>query len=754
MAGREDFKDQAYLIWRKFISGDFTGAKIMSALGFNSGEQATISSKKFKRSDTGPLVHKISGRYHPSTVVSKMMRSERFDAYKGFLDLQTHKLTSLVPSYAFYKVNEDTGTKLPFYFQTAAEEITRSSILEVPSTRAVGVSSFGINFVGKDTATAKKMLTFDLEIYSDNIKNFFLDAPGGYARIAELFTIFRNKGSRKAGAGSTASKPAAQVKTAQSSEIAVEIGYSIPRQARELFTQEEIRAIENSKLELRLTYINHNINLSADGSATVSVEYSGRALSTLANSSFDLLASAEERIALSSIRALDSESDMKTKPNKTKKAKTKLQKQEEMIAQKAERREFFRNVIEKLETKGLLYDYDLKAEDMMAFVTTQENQENKKEDTAKEKKSEATKSTAESVEEKSGLEEDVIKKVSFIYLGDLMMQVSENMIDSLLHAKKQASKKSDDSTKKIIKQLDKEIKSLKNTKILTSNMYVKVDTQSEESIFKINIADIPISLPLFQKYYFESVEQKPDYSITLYAFLKDCVTKLAPDSFDGHVFGGAYTLQTKSFNIRSMELAGAKLKDSKDTIDIKDVSKSIEFSESNSKTEKCDYFIIYADHGADISISRPGSRLQDIKDGIYHFYLGRDRGVLKEVNFSKMDIKYRKEALIVKSVSLYDQLKMPYNASITMFGNSFFYPGSLFFIDPSSVGMGDPREYNSAAFQIGLGGYYQATSVSTKFDGQSMETTVQGTQVSWAEDQTDLIRQLTDFTALSRSPGS
>ena len=356
-------------------------------------------------------------------------------------------------------------------------------------------------------------------------------------------------------------------------------------------------------------------------------------------------------------------------------------------------------------------------------------------------------------DEKKVIDSKGIRTVSYIHLGDLIMQVAESLHADIMLAKKKKDDSKDKNKKEVIRELDKRLKALQDTRILSSNMYVKVDSPMQESISVVNISDVPISLSLFQKYYFDYIEQEQSYSLTMYRFLQDCVQHIVPSSFKNHVYKDAKFLDVKT-SIKSTEITGEKIEESKDKIDTKSLPDFIAAVSTALRPNECDYFIMYADHTEDISLSRRGSRLSDLKDGIYHFYLGRNRGVLKQVNFSKMDIKYRKEALIVKSVSLYDQLKMPYNADITMFGNVAFFPGSLFFIDPSSVGMGDPRETNSAAFQLGLGGYYQATSVSITFDGTKMETGIQATQVSWAEDQSDLIRQLDSYIDVKNTIGS
>ena len=57
------------------------------------------------------------------------------------------------------------------------------------------------------------------------------------------------------------------------------------------------------------------------------------------------------------------------------------------------------------------------------------------------------------------------------------------------------------------------------------------------------------------------------------------------------------------------------------------------------------------------------------------------------------------------------------------------------FIDPTTIGFGDPRKYDSAAFRIGLGGYYTVISVSHSFNGPEYTTNLECSFGSWKEDR-------------------
>ena len=77
---------------------------------------------------------------------------------------------------------------------------------------------------------------------------------------------------------------------------------------------------------------------------------------------------------------------------------------------------------------------------------------------------------------------------------------------------------------------------------------------------------------------------------------------------------------------------------------------------------------------------------------------------------------------------------MPYNANITMFGNGLFLPGSLIYINPSSIGFGDPRNKRSAAARLGLGGYYVVITVNTTYTDGQLTTTITTQHQDWASE--------------------
>ena len=114
----------------------------------------------------------------------------------------------------------------------------------------------------------------------------------------------------------------------------------------------------------------------------------------------------------------------------------------------------------------------------------------------------------------------------------------------------------------------------------------------------------------------------------------------------------------------------------------------------------------------------------DIKEGIYHLNIGSDRGLVKTINFSRMDQTYLREARIEQAGELgnFGQLRERYNANVTLYGNMLFYPGQYVFINPSMVGLGSVVTVGSLTTKLGLGGYFVITKVENIIESGVYET--------------------------------
>tara|TARA_S200000501_G_C20772188_1_gene721086 strand:+ start:122 stop:1156 length:1035 start_codon:yes stop_codon:yes gene_type:complete len=151
--------------------------------------------------------------------------------------------------------------------------------------------------------------------------------------------------------------------------------------------------------------------------------------------------------------------------------------------------------------------------------------------------------------------------------------------------------------------------------------------------------------------------------------------------------------------------------------------------------EECDYFIISQQPTKELSKNGSGNKKSDAQKGIYHFEVGKNRGLLKSISFSKLDVPSMQESLMLNQVGMFDELRMIYNANIEMIGNNLFIPGSKIFVDPGSIGMGNPLDKKSAAYRLGLGGYYIVHGISTSVNNGVMSTSLTCAHESHADER-------------------
>ena len=150
-----------------------------------------------------------------------------------------------------------------------------------------------------------------------------------------------------------------------------------------------------------------------------------------------------------------------------------------------------------------------------------------------------------------------------------------------------------------------------------------------------------------------------------------------------------------------------------------DLETVVSETSNDSRIQKLKFYFILRSNNE--IISREGNESADIRSGIYHLKLGSDKGILKSISFRRDEIRGRREGRIVRAGALnINALREKYDASITIFGAPFIFPGMYIYIDPRMIGMGSGTGANnvSAANVLGLGGYYFINKVSNSISSE------------------------------------
>lgn len=280
---------------------------------------------------------------------------------------------------------------------------------------------------------------------------------------------------------------------------------------------------------------------------------------------------------------------------------------------------------------------------------------------------------------------------------------------------------------------------LERIKVITGP-YVYSSPKSGQLLDQYNIADIPISLNLFQVWFMNKVIKPQIEKYTLKSFIKDSITGLVGAAMQPECFGKDYGSAPAHLSLQMLQVPSAESDKCRVTgiatqgkIGNKRVMSLADIlpypaavKAENAETYSYVFMFVSANGAKIFSPPQDGEGTREARDsklGTYHFRIGADGGLMKKIKFNKTDQPYAREARMQTEG---DQglafLREVYNADIEMFGNAIFRPGMHIYVDPSSVGLGDPSKIRSIASKMGLGGYFLVTNVKCAIEAGKFQT--------------------------------
>lgn len=239
--------------------------------------------------------------------------------------------------------------------------------------------------------------------------------------------------------------------------------------------------------------------------------------------------------------------------------------------------------------------------------------------------------------------------------------------------------------------------------------------------FIINLAQIPISIVNFSIWFNNNVVRKLKKNYLLWDFLQDIIRDLVTTNLTvGKLYGedkdSALTLGISTI-ISEKELVPGRVYKDDNLVNF--------LSRNVSNTDKVfQYLILYV---YDYQLNkRHGNLEEDMKDGIYHFSVGKNKGVLKSIQLNKVDFPKYRDMLMTKD-SLNGPgniLRQHYNVTMKTVGNPLFLNGGTFYFDGSYLGLLG----SEATDVLGISGYYLVTGMEMSLSAEAgYETTINGT---------------------------
>jgi len=164
-----------------------------------------------------------------------------------------------------------------------------------------------------------------------------------------------------------------------------------------------------------------------------------------------------------------------------------------------------------------------------------------------------------------------------------------------------------------------------------------------------------------------------------------------------------------------------------------------------------DYLVYYAARAQPVREMK-GIESTDAKSGVFHYRIGKDKGIVKTIKLNRTEMPGLKETRFEQGgYDGLEQLREVYNVSINCFANVAAYPGCYIFVNPlgfvpnmkydvfqtaGQVKEGDQFDVTNLT-DYGLGGYYMIIRSTHTFGPGKADTSITARWVQEIEKQAD-----------------
>jgi len=662
------------------------------------------------------------------------------------------------------EITFDTNPAVPSYTNTAnGNNSPRVSALDLFKNKnkrgfGVGLKNFDFTFHGSDPFAVKKAIEAKLTIFATSFGDL-IQQRGGY-KYADLAL---KTGKSPSEVKNKLPKIQQQNLDKLNFRLKAIVGWAIPNKDVANFDKSEKDAVNDSFSTLNLTPTIHDFNFDEMGGVTFTINYLAYIEDYFNQSTFSIFSDPEIEAARISRRLffefLDTQRCDEESLEMIKEASAKV-----LLREKSKS---FSSILKSLRRNKKIYNYNVSYDEIGVFLQTgkfdkkpslQTNNTTSSRSiiaaykTFSKAKAGDVNNTRERIINltNTSKEQNII---SFFFISDLLDVIMDKIDKTLDELNSDPSKTSinffslleqegfmfdsNESSRMFVKiqanrgvyesfmqgeQIQEYIKSLlrakeefKRFRIVLGPIEI-VDPFNRNKRTFCSIGDIPLSLNYFTEFLTQKMVAKDEVYYPITNFVKDLVNGVIKNFLNDE---GCF-----DFNIKQ------KLKFNSNTItafnehsSVDDITHHIKNNStiippllktsgpvmspihSRDRSKEINYYIFYAGRAYPIEYMS-GDRSVDYQNGIYHYVLGKDRGIVKNISLNKTDMKGLKELRFEKEgFDGLTQLREVYNADIECFLNVQAYPGMYIYIDPRGFSPEAGINYS----QFGIGGYYMIT---------------------------------------------
>jgi hypothetical protein len=710
---------------------------------------------------------------------------------EALLNIDHQVLSLLQPFIRLYKVEfDDDGNEIDVEIRFDSYRTSNEDYLfktfKLRST-GVGLKSFNFTYDGSNPFGAKKSIKGTLKIFANTFDELML--PRGDPKYS-----YTDLALKTLNTGSPASIRRENENLAKLNfRLKAQVGWSVPDVAtldRMNLRGEEEEALRTalyaSIVTLNLTPTVHDFEFDELGRVNFTINYLAYAEETYSQAKFNVFSEAEfaaareERSLKMAYYQKKCESD----------AVAKIKKEFALVANK-EVSDSIANLVSTLIELDRIYYVNVKQSEIKHFmslgpfapefkeivVLESETHETKlrndiqlsllKFEKAKKDQGEAVGDTAKgkisSALATTNPENTVI---SFFYLSDLVDTILANIEReiALIPEKLSSIKASGASSTYSQEEMDSKIKeyrayekSFRKLRFILGPVEFVSPAEGDKSIF-VNLGDIPVSV----RYWFEWLtstmlnKDKSYYSLT--AFMNDFMNKMIRQFLNN---SGCFNYNIRqNVNMQQATLVGPqtasarkKRKEGGDTPGhVTDPITDYCYPNGLSRTsvnnlispvlvgapsplmkisslDEINYMIYFVGRTSPTE-KMLGKKSLDEPMGIYHYQIGRDRGLIKDIKLKKTSTPGLQEVRFEQQgYRGLEQLRVTYDAGITCYANPNTFPGTYIYIDPAGF---SPSAKNSGIdlTKYGIGGYYMVIRSTHNFAPGDASTEIEAKWVN------------------------
>ena len=363
---------------------------------------------------------------------------------------------------------------------------------------------------------------------------------------------------------------------------------------------------------------------------------------------------------------------------------------------------------------------------------------------------------------------DAIQTISFVYLGDLIDVILAGIGEVLEEMPKEIANekgKVGDNWQREVTNYKRYLENFKRYRVVLGPIELTNASKGGKVIDSkfISIGDIPISMRYFLEWMTNKMLKKEEVIYPLPKFLNDLInellrnflnndecfnnearqsTRLAQSALTAYntEAGGKDELTERildqTINAGGLPSVPRRLRMSlvkpEDT-PVLSVNGNRENAISNpGKDKETNYMVYYASRVQPVELMK-GNYDEDHARGIWHYGIGRDRGIVKTVRLKKTNSPGLKEVRFEQEG--YDglrQLREMYDATIECYSDVAAFPGNYIYVQPGSFSPLAASQ-GTQLTQFGIGGYYMIIRSEHSFGPGKADTTITAKWVAEVE---------------------